>query len=344
MDLAADALGRVLIVGPGKTARELETILTAERWTCICSEAPVGVLFRLHLEPDVDVVLLTPDAFFGSYSELCRQIKFDSRTALVSVVFALRPDQAEWRTEVYSAGADDCIQLPAPPAEITVRLSNARRIKRATDSLEDATAVISSLANAIEGRDPYTRGHVERVGTYAMEIGRRIGVSARELSVLRMGGIVHDIGKVAIPDQILNKAGKLSDEEMELVKRHPAIGFDILKPSRTFRDVLPIVRWHHERPNGTGYPDGIGGDELPLLPRIIAVADVFDALSTTRSYRPAFAPAEYTAILRRAAEKEELDPALAHTLFTILDESERALTGQPPTQPAAAQPVASAAN
>jgi putative two-component system response regulator len=321
-----------LLVGQGAATGELEAVISAEGWACAHSETPVGVLHRLHLEPDVDVVLLAPETTLRAYSELCRQIKYDSRTALLSVVFALRADQTGWRAEVYSARADDCIQLPAPPAEILQRLTNACRVKRVTDSLEDATAVISSLANAIEGRDTYTRGHVERVGTYAMELGRRAGVSPRELSVLRLGGIVHDIGKVAVPDQILNKPGKLTDEEFGIVQRHPVIGYDILRPSRTFRDVLPIVRWHHERPNGTGYPDGLRGDQIPLLARITAVADVFDALSTSRSYRPAFSPVEYTPILRRAADNEELDPALVRALLEILDQSTRALTGTLPVE------------
>ncbi len=138
---------------------------------------------------------------------------------------------------------------------------------------------------------------------------------------------MHDIGKVAIPDQILNKAGPLTDDEFSLIQRHAAIGYDILRPCRTFHNALPLVRWHHERPNGTGYPDGIGGDELPLLPRIIGVADVFDALSTARSYRPAFSPTEYTAILLSAAKNEDLDPSLVELLLDMLDATSRAFAG-----------------
>jgi putative two-component system response regulator len=314
-----------LLVGGGDTPRELRELLIAEAWACEQSDGPAGVLVELHLQPDIEVVLLSPDGTLRAYTELCREVKFDSRTALVAVVFVLRPDQAQSREEVYAAGADDCIQLPAAPCEILQRLANACRGKRATATLEDATAVISSLANAIEGRDSYTRGHVERVSTYAMEMGRRVGVSAHELSILRMGGIVHDIGKVAVRDDILNKSGELTKAEFEIVRRHPVIGYDILRPSRTFRDVLPLVRWHHERPNGKGYPDGLHGNQLPLLPRIIAVADVFDALTTCRSYRPAYSPLEYVTILRRAAEKGDLDPALVKILLRILDASTQVL-------------------
>jgi putative two-component system response regulator len=316
-----DALGRVLIVGTGDAATELAAQVRDQSWACAHSDAPSGVLPRLHAELDIDVVVLTPGAAFHPYGELCRQIKLDSRTALVPVVFALTPAHMERRAEAYQAGADDCLQLPAPPTEIAVQLSRAGRMKRATDSLEDATAVISSLANAVEGRDHYTRGHVERVGMYATAVGRQLGVTTADLVSLRLGGIVHDIGKVAVPDQVLNKPGPLTDAELAVVKRHPLVGFDILKPCRSFRNVLPIVRWHHERPNGAGYPDGLGGRDLPLLPRIVAVVDVFDALSTTRAYRPALTPPQYTALLRQAAARGDLDSSIVNILLSVISAS-----------------------
>ena len=340
MNLTGPATGRALLVGPSGTVPDLEAVLGAEPWRTTRSETTAGVLRRLHSESDIDLVLLTPDATLHPYTELCRHIKFDARTALVSVVFVLPPMYADSRAAIAAAEADDCVQLPASRDEIARRLLQALRVKRATDSLEDATAVISSLANAIEGRDAYTRGHVERVGTYSVEIGRRVGLGAEEFATLRTGGVVHDIGKVVIPDQILNKPGKLSEEEMRIVRRHPVVGYDILKPLRTFRDVLPIVRWHHERPNGTGYPDGLRDDQLPLLARIVAVADVFDALSTARSYWPACSPAQCREILSAAAERRDLDPSLVATFLELLDESSVGLVGtSPDAAPAGASVV-----
>ena len=323
----ATVSGRILLVGPDVSGPELDAILSAQPWKCAHCQTPNGVLPRLRGTSDIDLLLLTPESALHSYTELCREVKFDARTAFVSVVFLLppalmlSPHKATHRAEAYAAGADDCIQLPASPNEILLRLSNALRVKRATDSLEEATSVITSLANAVEGRDAYTRGHVERVSAYSVELGKRVECSPDELSALRMGGIVHDIGKVAVPDHILNKPGKLSDEEMAIVKRHPLVGFSILRPLRTFQTIRPIVRWHHERPNGTGYPDGLHGDDLPLLPRIVAVADFFDAISTDRPYRPAFSPEKCREIAISAAEKEELDPLLVTTLLEMLSES-----------------------
>jgi putative two-component system response regulator len=162
---------------------------------------------------------------------------------------------------------------------------------------------------------------------YSVEIGKRVGVDATGLSVLKIGGVVHDIGKVLISDHILNKPGRLSEVEMELVKRHPIIGHDILQPLRTFRDVLPIVRWHHEQPNGKGYPDGLQGDQFPLLPRIVAIADRFDALSTHRPYRPPISPSKCREILTTAAENDDIDPSLVAVLFDIQSETSPILVG-----------------
>lgn len=312
--------GRVLLVGSEVAASELEAVLRPDSWECTRARTPAGVLRRVRDPSATDLVVLTPDESLHSHTELCRDIKFDVRTALHSVVFMLPPEHADGRGEVYEAGADDCILLPASPREILLRFSNILRVKRATDMLEDSTAVITSLANAIEGRDAYTHGHVERVSMYAVEIGRRVNVDAGDLGALKIGGIVHDIGKVAVPDALLNKPGRLDEVDMELMKRHPVIGYDILRPLRAFRDVSPIVRWHHERPNGKGYPDGLAGKQLPLLPRIVSVADVFDALSTPRPYRPAFPPAKCREILSTAAEDEDLDSSLVAVLFDILGE------------------------
>jgi putative two-component system response regulator len=293
----------------------------------------------VHHDGDIDVLLLTPGDNLRPYTELCRQIKFDARTAFMSVLFALTPAHADYRSDILVAGADECIQLPAAPEDVLLRLANLSRMKHMADSLEDATAVISSLATAIEGRDAYTRGHVERVSTYALEVGRRLGMDDAALAALRLGGVVHDIGKVAIPDHVLNKAGKLSTEEMELIKRHPVIGYDILRPSRTFRAALPAVRWHHERPNGQGYPDGLAGDRIPLVARIVAVADVFDAISTPRPYRVACPPPQCRQILTSAAKCGDLDPELVRILLALLEETNLLTRADGQAGPRAGEPA-----
>jgi putative two-component system response regulator len=311
----------ILVVGEGEPIRLLEVVLREQEWRGIWFPATFGVLRQLRSQSDIDLVILCPSSAFEPFTELCRQVKFDTRTALLPVIFILAPAGAFSHAEIFAAGADDCINLPTANAEIVARVRRAVRTKRATDSLEDATAVITSLAIAIEGRDRTTRGHVDRVSAYSVRLGRKFGFREDQLVSVRVGGVVHDIGKVAIPDQILSKPGKLTAEEMALVRQHPVIGYDILKPTRAFQDVLPIVRWHHERPNGTGYPDGLKGDAIPLVARIVAVADVFDALSTARPYHPAYPLAKCRGILLEAAHANDLD---ADVVFALLDTIESA--------------------
>ena len=152
---------------------------------------------------------------------------------------------------------------------------------------------------------------------YATEIAQCIGVPEKDLSTVRIGGMVHDIGKVVVPDQVLNKPGRLTDEEMDIIKRHPVVGYEILKPLRTLQEVLPIVRWHHEKPNGRGYPDGLKDDELPLLPRIVAVADCFDAISTDRPYRPGLSMADCRRIMLDMSANGDLSADLVNVLLEI---------------------------
>lgn len=289
-------------------------------WHCISSPAKIGLLNQLRTQRPVDVVVLCPGEDYGPLLDLCRGIKFDRTLEYLPVVWLLSSNADQQREQALTAGADDCIPPTASQAELALRLTRAMGRKQATESLEDATAIVVALANAVEGKDHYTCGHVERVNAYSVEIGQHLNLPPTDINALKIGGMVHDIGKVGIPDHVLNKQGKLSDDEMQIMRRHPAIGYDILKPLRTFQDVLPIVRWHHEKPNGTGYPDQLKGPALPLLPRAVAVADVFDALVTDRPYRRAYSIPQALKILAQMAEKGELDAAVLAVLQTILSQ------------------------
>jgi putative two-component system response regulator len=311
--------GRVLLVGCEQDLPRLASIVDANSWALTTAHSPRDALRCVREDPAIDIVILVPGESVGPYLELCRSIKFDRRSGYMSVVLILPVQHADLMCNAFEAGADDCICANALDRELLLRLLKAMRVKRATDSLEDSAAVILALANAIEGKDHYTCGHVERVGMYAVAIGREVGVDPEGLTALKTGGVVHDIGKIGIPDQVLNKPGKLTDEEMEIMRRHPVIGYDILQPLRTFRTVLPIVRWHHERPNGEGYPDRLKNEQIPLLAKITAVADCFDALSTDRPYRPAFALPKCRSILEESAARGELDGDVVKALFHILN-------------------------
>ncbi|MCY2953457.1 MAG: HD domain-containing protein [Planctomycetota bacterium] len=314
------APGRVLLVGSDESVERLKAILLAQSSSCVVVGSVIDAMRCLRQEPTFDLVVLIPQLTPDACLELCRHIKFDQRSRFISVTCILSEQLSDRKVDFYDAGADDCIRTVTSDDKLTLRLMKAIRMKQATDSLEDSELVIKTLANAVEGKDHYTCGHIERVSAYAVEIGRRVNVNDEGLTALKIGGIVHDIGKIGIPDQILNKPGKLTDDEMAIMKRHPVIGYDILKPSRTFRNVLPMVRWHHEKPNGGGYPDGLKSDGIPLSASITAVADCFDALVTDRPYRPAFSLPKCKEILGDCAQKGDLDAAIVQVLFTILEE------------------------
>jgi putative two-component system response regulator len=317
--MAVTTTGRVLIAGDADQVNQVIEMLKQLGWSATAAITGGELIRTLRQDTGIDLALLCATGEVDRYLELCRDIKFDRRTSFVPVIVLHSMREVYRGADAFEAGADDYMALESPPREMHARLQRVVRYKQATDSLEDSETVITVLAGAIEGKDEYTCGHVERVSSYSVEIGQRLGIDPARLAALRTGGVVHDIGKVCIPEHILNKQGKLTTEEFVTMQRHPAIGYDILKPLRTFRTVLPIVRWHHERPNGKGYPDGLRDDELPLLPRIVSVADVFDALSTDRPYRKAMGFEQYRAILVSDGETGNLDPKIVKVLLEILE-------------------------
>jgi putative two-component system response regulator len=193
------------------------------------------------------------------------------------------------------------------------------RTKQSTDQLEDADAVILALARVVESRDPSTGGHVERVANYAVALGRAVGLNQAACDGLRRAGFVHDIGKIVVPDAILLKPGKLTPEERKIMERHVEAGYELLRPMRTFSESLPAVRYHHERLDGSGYPLGLRGSEMPLIAQIVAMVDVYDALTTDRIYRPALSKAEARAILEDETQRGMHDRALLNTFLKVLD-------------------------
>lgn len=232
-----------------------------------------------------------------------RAIKTDPRTRLIPVVMLTSHDQLVEKIRAVQIGADDYLFKPFNIAELTARVKSLVNLKHFTDELEHASKVVESFAICVESRDRYTGNHCKRLGAYAARVGSVLGLTDDDLRTLHLGGVLHDIGKIAISDLILNKPGRLTPDEFGLMKMHSSVGYDLLKPMRTLEKVFPLVRHHHEKLDGSGYPDGIGGAEIPLLVRITSVVDVFDALHTRRSYKEAFPIEKCLEILREEATK-----------------------------------------
>lgn len=232
-----------------------------------------------------------------------------------------------------SEGASRCLvfvldvteeQKAREALEVQIKLVEEKSslLAMALDDLEEnLESVVHCLVRAVEAKDPYTAGHSERVAEYSVRIGKYLGLGAFELRILQLGALVHDVGKIGIPDDVLGKPDRLTEEEFEIIKTHPVVGEDILKRFQLFKDCLPIVRWHHERLNGTGYPDALKGDEIPFLVRISAVADAFDAMTSNRAYRAGMPTEKAVRILIEEAEAGKLDPMVVEALKRSLEDN-----------------------
>ena len=290
-------------------AQVLEHLLTAEGYAVSLARDGREALDAVADCPP-DLILLDLDMpRLGGY-EVCRTVKQDSATRLTPVVILTGRNESEARLRAWELGADDFLTKPFQTVEVLARCRSLLRVKGLVDELDSAQSVLFALARTLEAKSRYTHGHTERVTAYALALAAQVGLPEGEREVLRRGAALHDIGKIAVPDAILDKPGRLTAEEYEVIKRHPAEGVRIVEPLRSLRDTIPLVRWHHERLDGKGYPDGLYGGAIPLLARILAVADVYDALSSERPYRPALPPAECLRLLRESAAGGGLDPEL----------------------------------
>jgi putative two-component system response regulator len=266
----------------------------------------------LHLRPDLVLVeACLPDI---SGFEVCRRLKQDSKNRLTPVVVIASFLDDSDASYARDAGADDFWDAHPSRWEALTRIQSLLQLKSYID--EQGEAVIFSLARSIEARDSYTHGHCERLSRFAVKLGSRIGLSPDDLNALRVAGIVHDIGKVIVPDAILMKPGRLTFEEMKIIEQHPVAGERICSPLKSLRRVLPMIRHHHERMDGSGYPDGLRGNKIPLGARTLQIVDIFDALTTDRPYRRALSLQEALRTMYEEAERGWLDAELVSAFAT----------------------------
>jgi putative two-component system response regulator len=278
------------------------------------------------LQAEVEIRRELPDLILSdvimpgkSGYELCREVKEDPATRLIPFVLITGLSDREDRLRGIEAGADDFLNKPIFSEELFARVKSLLKLKEFTDELETAESVLCTLGRSVESRDPYTEGHCERLAENASNLGRHLGLNEESIVALRRGGYLHDLGKIAVPDDVLKKGTNLTEEEWAVMKQHPLTGENICRPLKSLRLVLPIIRNHHEHSDGSGYPDGLRKAEIPLLARVLQVADVYDALRTARPYKPALGHEQAAFTMRQEARGGLWDEELVAEFLSMLE-------------------------
>ncbi len=261
------------------------------------------------------VDLMLPEV---SGPQFCQWAKSNRETQLIPVLMITSVQGIENEIAAISAGADEFLTKPMHPAVVRARIRALLRTKALTDSLDEAETILFALAQAVEHRDVLTGMHCERLADFSVTLGKALGLSAPDLKALHRGGYLHDIGKVGIPDAILFKKGSLTKEEWEVMRTHTLRGEEICRPMKSLGPVLPIIRNHHEKWDGTGYPDRLAGDQIPLLARILQVTDIYDALTTERCYKPALSRDEAFRLMEEEVRRGWRDPELVEVFRELV--------------------------
>jgi putative two-component system response regulator len=312
------AVGTVLVIDDQpqslEAMREALHPLGFEVWQALDGET--GFLLARERQPDVillDVMMPGIDGY-----EVCRRLKADEETRLLPVVFFTGLESRQARLKGLEAGATDFLSKPFDLVELEVRVRNLVHFRRLTQDRDDAEKMLFAVARAVEARDEATGEHCDRLSQLAVQLGKHLDLDAEAVKALRRAGYLHDIGKIAVPDAVLLKPGRLDEDEWRIMRTHVEIGVKICAPLRTLRTVLPIIRHHHERSDGTGYPDGLVGDQIPLLARVFQVVDVFDALTNDRPYRKALPVEEALALQREETARGWWDHAVFEAFVTMI--------------------------
>jgi len=293
----------ILIVDDEPANRRLARAILAPlgyrlRYACDGEEA----LEAVHKEtPDLvllDILMPKRNGYW-----VCEQLKQNARTKLIPIIMLTSLHQIEDKIQGIELGVDDYITKPFIATELKARVKSLLAVKLYTDELENVSFVLKGIAKVVESRDSYTGDHNKRVGDYGAGVALAMGLAAEDVKAIRLAGMLHDLGKISIPDSILRKPGSLTDDERNIMKTHAAVGATLVEPMNTMAAILPFIRHHHERLDGSGYPDGISGNEISLPVRILSVVDIYDALATRRSYKDAFSPPQCLAILREEAAR-----------------------------------------
>lgn len=310
---------RVLIVDDEPAQRALEReILEPPRYQTVeaCDGMEALALISQH---DFDAVVLDKRMPGMDGEEVIRRVREDLGEAMLPIIMVTGSSTSEILPSGLRAGATDFIRKPYNAEEFTARVDAAINRKRLTDQLESAEAVLFALARMVEAKDGATGDHCTRLAHLAVRFGRELGLDSDQLLALRRGGVLHDIGKLGIPDRILLKPGALDEDEWAVMRTHTVIGERLCGALKSFRLTVQIIRSHHERWDGSGYPDALAGNDIPLLARVFQICDIFDALSHPRPYKPGMPRAEVVRIMREETARGWRDPELMRIFIDMLE-------------------------
>jgi putative two-component system response regulator len=314
---------RVLVVDDDPSVRKVLELQLDSLGLRVTTADSAEAALEILEQATVDLILTDVHMRAMSGVELCARVKADPRFQLTPLIILTAVSDLEARVAGLAAGADDFFAKPFNFVELRTRVSALLRVKGLLDELERAEGIITTLGLTIEARDAYTAGHCQRLSRYAVALGGALEVDAATLRALGLGGYLHDLGKIAVPDALLLKPGPLAATEREKIQIHPAKGEELVRGLKTLEIVRPIIRHHHERMDGSGYPDALKGEAIPLGARIMAVVDVYDALRTRRSYKEPLPSEQAIAILLRETEAGFWDPRVVMAFLDLLPDFER---------------------
>jgi putative two-component system response regulator len=310
--------GIIVVADDNEANRDLlVSLLSGEGYHVVSVGDGNQALERISRDP-IDLALLDVVMPGKTGFDVCLAIKSKPETRLIPVVLLTSLTGDDDRIRGIMCGADDFLSKPVNRHELLARVQSLLRLKQFTDELDNAEAVLLSLALSIEAKDPYTEGHCDRLSKYSVAVAQKLGLPEDLRVALRRGGLVHDIGKLAVPESILLKPGPLTAEERKIMERHTIAGERICAPLRSFRQVLPIIRHHHEKLDGSGYPDRLKGEHVPLTARILQVTDVYDALTTDRPYRKALSRENAFEIIRDEVKRGWWDASVVNEFETVV--------------------------
>jgi putative two-component system response regulator len=302
---------KILVVDDHPSSRMTAVaLLSVEGYEVLEADSGLTALDCIaEANPDLillDVMMPEMDGY-----EVCRRLKQDEHTRLIPIIFVTALNDRRARLRGIEVGGDDFLSKPFDQIELSARVKSLVRQKRLNEDLDHAGQVLFSIARTIESRDPNTGDHCERLVILGKAFGGFLNLSRNEMRDLIWVSYLHDIGKVGIPDSVLLKSGKLTAEEWAIMQQHVLIGERICQPLRTMRGVIPIIRHHHERWDGSGYPDGLAGDDIPFLAQVFQLIDIYDALTHERPYKPAFSVEQSLDIIAEETARGWRNPELA---------------------------------